>query len=84
VNLAQSHEDMIGCRYHIPVIIVVAELLSQVYEAVQYFALLIEAGHEPTFPQLCVVIRISTRPNPCYPSKFLYADEHDTIGRDSG
>ena len=45
MNLAQSHEDMIGCRYHIPVIIVVAELLSQVYEAVQYFALVIEAGH---------------------------------------
>ncbi len=24
------------------------------------------------------------RPNPCYHCTFLYADEHDTMGRDSG
>jgi hypothetical protein len=34
--------------------------------------------------KLCVVIRISAHPNPCYPYTFLYADEHDTIARDSG
>jgi len=44
------------------------------------------AGGSPrsNFSQPCVVIRISNRPDPCYPYTFLYADEHDTIGRDSG
>ena len=35
------------------------------------------------FPQFCAAI-FPNRPNSCYPYTFLYADEHDTIGRDSG
>jgi hypothetical protein len=39
------------------------------------------AEQVPTFPQVCVVIRISKRPNPRYHCPFLYDDEHGTIGR---
>ena len=41
-------------------------------------------GKPPTklrFPQVCVVIQIYNRPNPCYHFPFLYDDEDDTIGR---
>src|ERR1700722_18188375 len=31
------------------------------------------------FPQLCVVIRLSSRPKPCYHYPFLYVDANVTI-----